>query len=313
MPTYDVAVDPAAENNSHALMLRLVGPDKRVLDVGCATGYLGAALLERGCRVSGVEFDPVAAARATEILDEVLVADLEAVDLVDHFGPGVFDVVVFGDVLEHLRDPGSLLRQARKLLDVGGYVVISVPNVAHGSLRLALAQGSWRYTDRGLLDATHVHFFTRSTFLQMLSDAGLAATELMPTTVDALDTEVQVDVDGLPDGLLAWVRAQPDADVYQFVARAVPDDAEHAVASLRSALAASQEALAASREALALSQSALAEARRSLTSATAERERSEAERIRARDELVALRSTRILRATAGPRRVYSRLRARTSR
>lgn len=306
MPTYDVAVDLAAENNSHALMLRLVGPDKRVLDVGCATGYLGAALMERGCRVSGVEFDAVAAARATEILDEVLVADLEVVDLVDHFGHGAFDVVVFGDVLEHLRDPVALLRQARRLLDVGGYVVISIPNVAHGSLRLALAQGSWRYTDRGLLDATHVHFFTRSSFLQMLSDAGLAATELMPTTVDALDTEVQVDVDGLPDGLLAWVRAQPDADVYQFVARAVPDDAEHAVASLRAGLAASQEALAAS-------QNELAEVRRRLTLATAERERSEAERIRACDELVALRSTRILRATAGPRRVYGRLRARTSR
>lgn len=313
MPTYDVAVDPAAENNSHSLMLRLVGPDKRVLDVGCATGYLGAAMLERGCRVSGVEVDPVAAARATEILDEVLVADLETVDLVDHFGPGTFDVVVFGDVLEHLRDPDRLIRQARKLIDVGGYLVISVPNVAHGSLRLGLAQGTWRYTDRGLLDATHIHFFTRATFLELLLGAGFAATDILPTTVDSLETEVHVDVDALPDGFVDWVRAQPDADAYQFVARAVPDDAEHAVASLRTALAASEQALAACQEMFAASQNALAEARRSVTSATAETERSEVERRRTHDELAALRSTRIMRVSAGPRRVYARLRQRSSR
>ena len=158
MPTYDADFDALSDNNSHSLMVRLVGPDKRVLDVGCATGYLGEALIARGCRVSGVEIDPESASRAAKLLDEVVVADLAQVDLVAHFGAASFDVVVLGDILEHLTDPDRLLRHVTRLLAPGGSVVISTPNVTHGSLRLALLQGRWRYTDTRSArpDARHI-------------------------------------------------------------------------------------------------------------------------------------------------------------
>src|SRR3954454_17965195 len=106
---YDTDVDPAS-NTSHAPMLRLVGGNKTVLDVGCATGYLARALRENGCKVSGVEYDPAAAAEAAPALEKLVVGDLEQLDLVEEFAGEVFDVIVFGDVLEHLRDPIPLLR-----------------------------------------------------------------------------------------------------------------------------------------------------------------------------------------------------------
>src|SRR5581483_4545746 len=107
---YDANFDPADENDSHACMLKLVGSNRRVLDLGCATGTLGAALRERGCHVVGVERDEGAAARAAEVLDRVIVADLETWDPRDGLDGETFDVVVFGDVLEHLRDPTEALR-----------------------------------------------------------------------------------------------------------------------------------------------------------------------------------------------------------
>lgn len=305
MPTYDTVVDETLEENSHAYIVRLVGPGKRVLDVGCATGYLGETLKRRGCEVVGVELDPDAAAKAATVLDDVVVADLEQADLLAMFGPDSFDVVVFGDVLEHLRDPLPLLRSSVGLLRPGGSVVISVPNVAHGSVRLALLQGRWEYNELGLLDATHVTFFTRASLLRMLERAGLGVVTMWPTHADALSTEVGVDVGRLPDGAVDWVRQQPDADVYQFVLRAVVDDADAAVARLHAQV----RVLESERdEALAAVRTAQSEARERADAEHAALGAALGRAERAESELEALYATRVLRAAAAPRRLYGRLR-----
>src|SRR5688572_21871280 len=122
-PRYDTDVDLSNRNNSHTLMVELVGGSKRVLDVGCATGYLAKALVERGCTVSGLEFDAQAAEEARSHLDRLVVGDLETMDLAEAFGDERFDVIVFGDVLEHLRDPLAALRKAEALLADRGSVV----------------------------------------------------------------------------------------------------------------------------------------------------------------------------------------------
>ncbi|GIG39603.1 class I SAM-dependent methyltransferase [Cellulomonas phragmiteti] len=301
MPTYDTVVDEALEDNSHAYLVRLVGPGKRVLDVGCATGYLGEVLKRRGCEVVGVEIDPAAAAQAAEVLDEVLVADLEQVDLLDSFERGSFDVVVFGDVLEHLRDPLRLLRTCVGLLRPGGSVVVSVPNVAHGAVRLALLQGRWTYQDRGLLDRTHVTFFTRVSLLRLMSDAGLAVVDLWPTHADALATEVAVDTSALPEGSLEWVRRQPDADVYQFVLRAVLDDRDGAVARLHAQVEALVLERDSARAEAGTVRAHLDDVERSGAEAKVRAERAEA-------EVEALYATRAMRALRAPRQVYARLR-----
>lgn len=224
MSFYKTVVDTRVRNSSHSVIVDMVAEGSTVLDVGCASGYLGAALAERGCDVSGVEVDVVDAEEARTRLSRVEVADLERTPLDEVFEPGSFDHVVLGDVLEHLRDPRAVLAAAQRLLRPGGSVVLSVPNVAHGSLRLALLQGRWDYQDTGLLDRTHVSFFTYDTLMATVHDAGLRVVDLRATVFDALGTEIDVDAAALPDAVVDWVRRQPYADVYQFVLAACRAD-----------------------------------------------------------------------------------------
>lgn len=288
MSQYDTTLDPSVSNTSHWQLLDLVGGSKRVLDIGCSTGYLGEALVAAGCSVSGIEFDAAAAEKARAHLDRVVEADLERLDFADHFEDGEFDVLVLGDVLEHLTQPVAVLRSALRLLAPGGSVVISVPNVTHGSVRLALLQGRWRYTDTGLLDRTHIRFFTRQSLHTLLAEAGLVAVDVRGTTADPLGVEVEVDPHGLPDGVVDWVRQQPDALVYQFVLRAVRDDSSGAV-----------EAARRERE----------ELRQRVAVAEGQAARLESELERARADVEALRSTRSMRLLRAPRAVYGRLRS----
>ncbi|WP_196250839.1 class I SAM-dependent methyltransferase [Cellulomonas sp. JZ18] len=220
MSRYSTTVDPAARNSSQVLALELTGADKDVLDVGCASGDLARALRERGCRVSGVELDAAAAEEARPHLERLVVGDVATLDLAAELDGATFDVLVLGDVLEHLADPAAVLRRCLPLLRQDGDVVISVPNVAHGALRLALLQGRWRYTETGLLDGTHLRFFTRESLLRLVSEAGLEVVELWGTVMDPLGSEVEVDEGVLPDGVVDWVRRQEDTAVYQYVVRA---------------------------------------------------------------------------------------------
>jgi 2-polyprenyl-3-methyl-5-hydroxy-6-metoxy-1,4-benzoquinol methylase len=232
-PRYDTDVDLSNRNNSHTLMVELVGGTKRVLDVGCATGYLARALAERGCTVSGVEFDAEAAEEARPHLERLVIGDLETMDMAEAFGDDRFDVIVFGDVLEHLRNPLPVLRGAKALLADRGSVVASIPNVAHGSVRLALLAGRFDYQDLGLLDATHVRFFTRSSVEDLFREAGMVPIDVRRTTAGFFDTPVPVSEGEFAPEVVDAVRADPESATYQFVLRAVPDDAEAAVSKLR--------------------------------------------------------------------------------
>ncbi|GGC11168.1 class I SAM-dependent methyltransferase [Cellulomonas carbonis] len=286
MSQYDTTLDPSVSNNSHVQLLDLVGGNKTVLDVGCATGYLGAELVARGCVVDGVEYDADAAATAAKALRHVVVGDLTTLDLDAELEGRRYDVIVCGDILEHLADPAPVLRRLVGLLAPGGSVVISMPNVSHGSVRLALLQGRWEYQELGLLDRTHIRFFTRRTLLELLRGAGLAAAEVRTTTKDPLASEVEVDGAALPTGVVDWVRGQPDALTYQFLVRAVPDDSVAAVDAVRA-------------RAEELAQQLAEERGRAV--------RLEADLARARADLDAVRSTRSMRLLAAPRAVYGRL------
>lgn len=236
---YEAEIDLRKENTSHALLVELVGRDKRVLDVGCASGYLGTMLKRRGCRVSGVEVDSTAAQEAEQVLDDVLIGDVGALDLVEHFGKESFDVVVFGDVLEHLTDPVSVLRRVRPLLADSGSVVASIPNVAHGSVRLSLLKGQFEYQELGLLDSTHLRFFTRGSVHETFREAGLLPVDMRRTTAGVFDTEIGVRREDFDPGIVDAVEGDPDSTTYQFVVRAVPTDCPDAggVQAPRSGLA----------------------------------------------------------------------------
>ena len=211
-------------NTSHALIVDLVGTGKRVLDVGCATGYLAEILARRGCEVAGIEADPDAARRAEEFCEKVLVGDVEEMDLESKLEGETFDVIVFGDVLEHLKDPARALGRLEPFLRDGGYVVASIPNVAHGSVRLALLRGEFRYRRLGLMDDTHLRFFTRQSVERLFEDTGFLITGLMRTVRGIFDTEVEVDRESFSEEVLRAVQQDPEALTYQFVVRARRSD-----------------------------------------------------------------------------------------
>lgn len=150
-------------------VLRHTRPGDRIFEGGVSTGYLSRRFVEKGRRVDGAEIDPDAARRAREICDNVWVGDLEHLD-VERLGS--YRVMLFGDTLEHLVDPGRLLRRLRPKLDPDGALVVSIPNVANWTMRLRLLAGRFDYSDRGILDRTHLRFFTKRTALELIRSAG---------------------------------------------------------------------------------------------------------------------------------------------
>ena len=214
---YETEIDLEKKNTSHTLIVELVEHGKHVLDVGCATGNLAEVLAEHGCKITGVEVDPEAARQAEKHCERVIVGDIEDLDLGGELGDESFDVIVFGDVLEHLKDPLGTLKRLKPFLKPEGYVVASIPNVAHGSIRLALMQGNFRYSSLGLLDTTHLRFFTRESVEQLFSEAGLLITELERTSRGVFDTEVDVDSERVSEEILELVHGDPEASTYQFV------------------------------------------------------------------------------------------------
>lgn len=149
-------------------------PALRVLDVGCGFGALGREFRDRGMEVWGIERDPKATALAAQRLDRVIPADLADADgIAAELGERRFDVVVFSDVLEHLVDPAGVVATFLPYLAPGGHVVISVPNVANWVTRLGLLFGRFTYRDTGVLDRTHLRFFTRRSTVEFARSCGL--------------------------------------------------------------------------------------------------------------------------------------------
>jgi 2-polyprenyl-3-methyl-5-hydroxy-6-metoxy-1,4-benzoquinol methylase len=144
----------------------------RVLEIGCGSGEFGAVLKRRGgVSVVGVELVEAAAAIARERLDQVIAADVQHQDL--DLPEQAFDCLVCNDVLEHLVDPWTVLARLRRHLAPGGWLVASIPNVRHQKVvRRLLWPGEWRYEDKGVLDRTHLRFFTRSSARALVESAG---------------------------------------------------------------------------------------------------------------------------------------------
>jgi SAM-dependent methyltransferase len=202
-------------HGGHRKLLALLGEPGRVLDVGCSSGYLAEHVQARGVSVVGLEMDASAAEYARRFCEAVHVGDVETMEL--PFEPGSFDAVLCGDLIEHLRDPQAFLARVRPLLRPGGRLVLSTPNVANWSVRLSLLFGRFRYTERGILDRNHTHFFTRQTLGECLEGAGYRIAEFDFTVpVPVLSTP---RVEAVAHGI---GRLRPSLFAFQFVVAAVP-------------------------------------------------------------------------------------------
>jgi len=161
-----------ARHSSHDYAQRLVGSHHDVLDLGCGEGSFAAQLAKNGNRVVGVDALPAHA--VSSAFDGFVSLDLESgiEPVLQTLGSRQFDYVLMLDILEHLRNPDQILSQAAGALRDNGRVIVSLPNIANITVRLMLLFGRFNYTERGLLDRTHVRFYTHKTARRLLEQAG---------------------------------------------------------------------------------------------------------------------------------------------
>ena len=232
---YQFEVDLDDPNNAHSLLHALVTGTGRqgmdILEVGCSSGYVGATLAAKGHRVTGVEPDPAAAEAARSALQEVHNDDADG--FFDAHPERRFDAVLFGDVLEHIAEPAATLRRCVAHLAADGIVAISLPCITHGSIRAMLLDGRWDYADYGLLDRTHLRFFSREGMAALLAEGGLEIVRLLGTVMPIHTAVREYGMTVRPESIAAvetLSRDDTDLFVFQFLvlARSPRDSIAHA-------------------------------------------------------------------------------------
>jgi 2-polyprenyl-3-methyl-5-hydroxy-6-metoxy-1,4-benzoquinol methylase len=211
-------------NHVWAKLLGLIPNAATVLDVGCSSGNFGRELQRlKDCVVDGVEPDEHDARTASQYLRQVWAFDIENASNLKQI-KRTYDVILFADVLEHLVHPEATLKAMRKLLNPQGSIVFSLPNMAHISVRLSLLGGTFAYTEVGLLDKTHLHFYDLETVRTMFTAAGMHLTNLDSSSYAYPDYLIKRRLDALgltPTKKGLKLLTAPDAAAFQYVGRAV--------------------------------------------------------------------------------------------
>ena len=155
---------------------------KTVFDVGCGKGDLGFKLKQQGKTVIGSEINPALCTIAVEKLDKVIPGDIEKAQL--PFSKGHFDCILYADILEHLVRPSALLRRLRDYLSDNGVIVASIPNIRYYKvIKKLIFNGVWDYTDKGILDSSHLRFFTLLNIKELIEEAGFDVLEVKSNIV----------------------------------------------------------------------------------------------------------------------------------
>jgi glycosyltransferase involved in cell wall biosynthesis/ubiquinone/menaquinone biosynthesis C-methylase UbiE len=209
-----------SDDSSHGRISKLlqVRPPSRILDLGCSSGLLSERLRRMGHHVTGLDINKLDG--VTERTDAFFKVDLNE-GIPSRVGSG-FDIVLAADILEHMLNPGALMSQAREVLDPHGTALFCVPNVAHWYPRFRSTMGMFDYDQRGILDSTHVRFFTRRSLVKLIERAGFSVRriETVGLPLDALGIEGTARSLRLVDRLLSnlW----PTMFGYQFIVEATP-------------------------------------------------------------------------------------------
>ncbi len=172
-----------SKGSSHYYLPRMLGAGQEVIDIGCGEGYLAAELKKFDNRITGIDVLPIAS--ETSALDRYYSADLDngIAPVIQQLKGERFTRALLLDVLEHLKNPEKILDECRDILEKDGLLIISVPNVANISVRLSLLFGKFDYTERGILDKTHLRFFTRKTVRKIVESRGYRILEEKMTVI----------------------------------------------------------------------------------------------------------------------------------
>lgn len=241
MSEYNYDLDLSTDN-SNAVIARLLAKNSRVLEFGPAYGRLTKYMKETlGAVIDIVELNETAGQHTAQYANQTFLGaeqgDIEKYHWMKDCKEGIYDAIIFTDVLEHLRNPQAVLEHCVPLLAKGGSILCSVPNTSHASVILSLLAGAFSYTDEGLLDATHQHFFTKSSFLEMADQCDLCATYVHAIRVPVGENEIAFDYTSVNKDIERFLRERADNESYQFVFRlqkksdgffAVPQETEAA-------------------------------------------------------------------------------------
>lgn len=197
-------------------ILKWIKPNSRVLEFGPAMGYMTRFMRDKlNCRVTAVEINPEMAKIAEQYTEKIVIANLDT-DNWEKQIEGSFGYIIFADVLEHLRDPQSVLQKAVPFLSSEGSILTSIPNIGHSSVIMSLIDGEFEYQKYGLLDDTHVHFFTRKSIKIMMDSCGLYSECQEDSIMRPGSTEIGKFYTNHPIAILNVLRKK-DTSVYQFV------------------------------------------------------------------------------------------------
>lgn len=222
---YDYSIDRSLENYTANKLLKHIPVASRVLDVGCSTGYLCRIMqTEFQCQVTGIELSAEAAQKAQPFCDKVLVGDVEHLDLGKALGAKTFDVIVFADILEHLKYPAKVLRQCRLLLKEDGFILVSVPNFGYKGVLHSLFSGKLEKRSHGIMDDTHRQFYTLDALLGLLGRGSFLLVDLDRTVKALEDSEFLADKLTVFPEICEAIEEGPEADTYQFIVKARPVD-----------------------------------------------------------------------------------------
>ncbi|WP_164919036.1 class I SAM-dependent methyltransferase [Caproiciproducens sp. NJN-50] len=195
---------------SQTVILKMVKPQSTVLELGCYSGIMTNYMKNQlGCKVYVCEIDSQALQFARQFAQDSWEGDIETLEWTQKFKDVKFDCAIFADVLEHLKDPAKVLKAAGNLLKDDGSILISVPNVAHNSVIYGLLHNQFQYAEYGLLDQTHLRFYTYFSLKKMCAEAGFT-----PVTEDAINEYFRPPfADQLPESYLN----QDFGNIFQFI------------------------------------------------------------------------------------------------
>lgn len=188
MPEQVTEQSPLHDNHSHSQIIRRIPRYAQVLELGCGDGSMSRLMREQcQAHIIGIERNPETVWQAQRFCDYVFTEDLDEPHSLDALEGEKFDVITLADVLEHVQHPDSLLQRLRPLLLDEGQLLLSVPNIAHASVRLELLNGHFDYASAGILDASHLKFFTEDSLKALLESAGYTVHEVDYTWHDLPD------------------------------------------------------------------------------------------------------------------------------
>jgi SAM-dependent methyltransferase len=219
-----ISLFPPQAEEYYDRLLELIGSPGSALVLGAATGIVPRELKRRGCRVVVAGCDLKDQRELRTYCERLIPGDLESLDLEQAVGRATIDAVVAPDALACVRNPERVLATAKDLLTPGGALTAAVPNVAHGSVRLALLEGRFPSGADGLIDRSHLRFFTRDSLFTLFSGAGLAITHFEARDLAFTDGDAPDDAYRLPKDALTRLARDPDARAHRFlvVARPLP-------------------------------------------------------------------------------------------